>query len=203
MAEAMIGEIRFFPYASFSPENWLECDGRQLTIRDYQGLYATIGATYGGDLQTVFNIPDLRGQVPTQYGQGPGLSYYPIGKKTGEETVPLNSQSQIAAHTHTLHVEFLGLGQAPASFSAAPVAGQSYPSRYWYDLSKRPAVSYYAYNPAAAAAGTQVVPTNPTQMAAGSLSPLGGVGQAHENRQPYLPMRAAICWNGYFVPDPN
>ncbi|MFX4450863.1 tail fiber protein, partial [Acinetobacter baumannii] len=58
MAEATIGEIRFFPYR-YAPESWLACDGAKHDNRSYTALYATIGATYGGDGKTYFQVPNL------------------------------------------------------------------------------------------------------------------------------------------------
>jgi len=58
----IIGTILLFPY-TFIPENWLPCDGRALSVAQYQALYALIGNTYGGNTQN-FNLPDLRGAKP-------------------------------------------------------------------------------------------------------------------------------------------
>lgn len=200
MAEAMIGEIRAFPYA-YAPDCWLDCDGRLVNIRDYQALFAILGSTYGNYTATQFYLPDLRGRIALGYGQGPGLSYYRLGGKAGTEGVSLTSTSQLPAHNHTLQVQNLGLGQEPPDFTAVPKAGLSYASRYWYNLSQRPPVSYVTYNPTASS--TSTTPTSPTAMSVVSLDVYGGGSAPHENRQPYIPLRFCICWNGYFMPNPN
>jgi len=42
---------------------WLACDGSRLPINpQFQELYQVIGHNYGGDNQTYFNLPDLRGR---------------------------------------------------------------------------------------------------------------------------------------------
>jgi len=58
----LIGTILLFPY-SFTPENWLPCDGRTIPVNQYQTLFALIGNTYGGDSQN-FKLPDLGGAKP-------------------------------------------------------------------------------------------------------------------------------------------
>lgn len=202
MSEAMIGEIRFFPYG-FTPYGWLLCNGVKLQIANYVNLYATIGATYGGDNRTYFCIPDLQGTATFGAGQGPGLATYVQGRKVGSETVALESPTQLPVHVHTISLQTLGYALEKTAFDAKPTAGVSYASRYWYNVTQPPPIpSYFAYNPAASETGTN--PVNPRTMAPQVLT--GGGGQAapvpHENRQPYLALRPCICWDGYFMPRP-
>lgn len=96
MSEPFIGEIRMFA-GNFAPQGWLLCDGSVQSIAEYDVLYALIGTRYGGDGQTTFNLPDLRGRAPIHQGQGPGLRNYIIGETGGQETVTL-TVNQIAAH---------------------------------------------------------------------------------------------------------
>ena len=63
MSDQFIGEIRLFGFPRI-PDGWLPCDGRPLSISQYQTLFALIGTTYGGDGVQTFNVPDLRGRVP-------------------------------------------------------------------------------------------------------------------------------------------
>jgi microcystin-dependent protein len=81
---------------NFAPVNWAFCNGQTLAISQYDALFALIGTTYGGDGQTTFNLPDLRGRVPIH--QGPGFT---IGQLAGSETVTLTTQ-QIPAHSHAV-----------------------------------------------------------------------------------------------------
>jgi microcystin-dependent protein len=78
----------------FAPVGWLMCDGSALSIADNQVLFAVIGTTYGGDGQTTFALPDMRGRVPLQRSPT-----YPLGARGGTEQVTLNQQN-LAAHTH-------------------------------------------------------------------------------------------------------
>jgi microcystin-dependent protein len=101
MSTPYIGEIRMFAFGTRgAPNNWQACDGSLLPISQYDALFALIGTTYGGDGQTTFAVPDLRGRLPIHQGQGPGLSNYVIGQRAGTETVTVLS-TQMPAHTHT------------------------------------------------------------------------------------------------------
>ena len=98
MSQPFLGEIRLFPY-NFAPRGWAFCNGQILPIAQNTALFSLLGTTYGGNGQTTFALPDLRGRVPTSSGQGPGLSNYTLGQLAGEETVTL-LQTQIPAHSH-------------------------------------------------------------------------------------------------------
>ena len=101
MSTPYIGEIRMFGFGSRgAPQGWQACDGSLLPISQFDALFALIGTTYGGDGQTTFAVPDLRGRLPIHQGTGPGLSNYVIGQRSGSETVTV-LQSQMPAHTHT------------------------------------------------------------------------------------------------------
>ena len=101
MTTPYIGEIRMFGFGTRgAPNNWQACDGTLLQISQYDALFALIGTTYGGDGQTTFAVPDLRGRVPIHQGTGPGLSNYVIGQRAGTETVSVQT-TQMPAHTHT------------------------------------------------------------------------------------------------------
>jgi microcystin-dependent protein len=95
MSYPFIGEIRLFA-GSFAPIGWAFCNGALQSIAENTTLFALIGTTYGGDGQSTFALPDLRGRVPVH--QGPG---YVIGQAGGSETVTLAS-NQLPAHTHVL-----------------------------------------------------------------------------------------------------
>jgi microcystin-dependent protein len=102
MSTPYIGEIRIFAFGSRgAPNGWQLCDGSLLPISQNNALFALIGTTYGGDGQTTFAVPDMRGRIPIHQGTGPGLSNYVIGQKSGTETVTVLA-TQMPAHTHTL-----------------------------------------------------------------------------------------------------
>ncbi|MFY1829874.1 phage tail protein [Myxococcus fulvus] len=102
MSEPYIGEIRMFA-GNFAPRGWAFCQGQILSIAQNTALFSILGTTYGGNGQTTFALPDLRGRYPMQPGQGPGLSPRTLGEQGGTETVTLIS-TQMPAHTHSLNV---------------------------------------------------------------------------------------------------
>jgi len=87
-----IGEIRIVPFAT-APNGWAACNGQRLPIRDNEALYTILGTTYGGDGQTYFNLPDMRGRGPVGMGQGHGLSHYRLGQKAGTEKPVVNNDA--------------------------------------------------------------------------------------------------------------
>jgi microcystin-dependent protein len=91
---------------NFAPRAWMFCQGQLLAISEYDALFALIGTTYGGDGQTTFALPDLRGRIAIHQGQGTGLSNYTLGQMSGTESVTLLS-SNLAPHTHGV-VSFTG-----------------------------------------------------------------------------------------------
>src|SRR5215468_11035906 len=95
MAQPYVGEIRMFA-GNFAPAGWMFCEGQLLPISENETLFQLIGTTYGGDGESTFALPDLRGRVPLHQGNG-----FTLGEQGGVETVTLTVQ-QIAAHSHTL-----------------------------------------------------------------------------------------------------
>jgi microcystin-dependent protein len=93
MSNPYVGECRSVGF-SFAPVGWNFCDGSTQPISNFDALFTLIGTTYGGNGQTTFNLPDLRGRVPVHQGGG-----YVVGALSGVETVTLNS-TQIPIHTH-------------------------------------------------------------------------------------------------------
>jgi microcystin-dependent protein len=90
------------PY-NFAPKGWALCNGQLLPINQNQALFALLGTTYGGNGQTTFALPDLRGRVPISSGQGPGLESYNLGQAGGTERVAITA-GQMPAHNHALNV---------------------------------------------------------------------------------------------------
>ncbi|MBD2326557.1 tail fiber protein [Alkalinema sp. FACHB-956] len=91
MDEPLIGEIRLFG-GNFAPQGWAFCHGQLLEITQHRPLFAVIGATYGGDGQTTFALPDLRSRVVVHQGQGTGLTRRIQGEVGGAEKL---SESQM------------------------------------------------------------------------------------------------------------
>ena len=95
MAQPYVGEIRMFG-GNFAPAGWLFCEGQQLPISENETLFQLIGTTYGGDGQSTFNLPDLRGRLPLHQGNG-----FPVSQAAGAEEITLTNQ-QMPVHNHAL-----------------------------------------------------------------------------------------------------
>jgi microcystin-dependent protein len=93
MSQPYVGEIRMFA-GNFAPAGWMFCEGQLLPISDYQTLFNLIGTTYGGDGQSTFALPDLRGRLPIHQGGG-----FTLAENGGVEQVTL-TVGQIPAHSH-------------------------------------------------------------------------------------------------------
>jgi microcystin-dependent protein len=93
MAQPYVGEIRMFA-GNFAPAGWMFCEGQLLPISEYETLFNLIGTTYGGDGQSTFALPDLRGRIPLHFGNG-----FTLAETGGVETITL-TVSQIPAHSH-------------------------------------------------------------------------------------------------------
>jgi microcystin-dependent protein len=93
-----VGEIRIFA-GNFAPAGWLFCDGSLLPISENETLFSLIGTTYGGDGQSTFALPDLRGRIPVGTGQGAGTSNRILGENGGTESVALTTNN-VPAHNH-------------------------------------------------------------------------------------------------------
>jgi microcystin-dependent protein len=102
MSEPFLGQIMLVPY-NFAPRGWAFCNGQILPIAQNTALFSLLGTTYGGNGQTTFALPDLRGRVPNSSGQGPGLSTYSLGQIGGAETETL-TVNQMPAHNHLVNV---------------------------------------------------------------------------------------------------
>jgi microcystin-dependent protein len=95
VAQPYVGEIRMFA-GNFAPAGWMFCEGQLLPISEYETLFNLIGTTYGGDGQSTFALPDLRGRVPVHQGNG-----FTLAETGGVEEVTV-TVPQIPAHAHAL-----------------------------------------------------------------------------------------------------
>lgn len=167
-AEPFIGEICMYGF-NFAPRGWATCDGQLISIAQNTALFSLLGTTFGGNGQTTFGLPDLRGRVAIHQGTGPGLSSKTMGEASGVENVTLIS-AQMPTHTHQLIAD------------ANP--GSS-------DL---PGSNLIARSPAGIpdfGTGTGAV------MSPSSIGTTGG-NQPHPNMQPYLVVNFCIALEGIF-----
>lgn len=175
MAEPFVGQIICLA-CNFAPVGWLYCNGQLISISQYGALYNLLGTTYGGDGQTTFGVPDLRGRAPVHFGQGPGLPNYVQGQMAGSMNVSLTA-STMPAHQHML------VGVSAAGDAAVPAANTLLSDEGPAGV---PVPAYHAYD-----AGAQV------SLTVGSVS-LAGAGAGHENRQPFQALTFAIATEGIY-----
>ncbi len=95
MAQPYVGEIRMFA-GNFAPAGWMFCEGQLLPISENETLFQLIGTTYGGDGESTFALPDLRGRLPIHQGNG-----FILAETGGAEEITLTT-SQIPSHTHPM-----------------------------------------------------------------------------------------------------
>lgn len=119
--EVFIGLITIFA-GNFAPRGWAFCQGQILSIAQNTALFSLLGTTYGGNGQTTFALPDLRGRVPTGAGQGPGLPLVNQGEAAGSPTATLLI-TNMPAHTHTATVTSSTAASTSAGTLQAPLPG--------------------------------------------------------------------------------
>lgn len=117
MAQPYVGEIRIFA-GNFAPAGWMFCEGQLLPISENETLFQLIGTTYGGDGESTFALPDLRGRIPLHQGNS-----FTLAETGGAEEVTL-TVNQIPAHGHALLASTnLASQVAPANLVAGKSSG--------------------------------------------------------------------------------
>ena len=168
MAQPFVGEIRMFA-GNFAPAGWNFCDGSLLAISEQETLFNLIGTIYGGDGQSTFAVPDLRGRLPVHMGTISGTTFA-IGENGGVEEVTLNVQ-QIPSHNHLMQASAAtGTGSNPQGNVLDQMSG---------------AILLYKDQAPTVALSTAVI---------GSV----GGSQPHSNLQPYLCINFIISLFGIF-----
>ena len=167
MAEPFLAEIRIFSF-NFPPRGWALCNGQLLPINQNQALFALLGTTYGGNGQTNFALPNMRGRVPIHFGAG-----YTQGQAGGEESHTV-TQAEMPQHTHLVTISRDSdndNGTSPAANYLGTTADNS----------------QIYFTGAADSAMSGTAPTTNT-----------GGSQPHENRQPFLALTVCIALQGIF-----
>lgn len=174
--EPYLGEIAIYPYSQV-PTGWARCEGQLLNIASNTALFSLLGTTYGGNGQTTFALPDLRGRVIISRGQGPGLPNYLLGQMGGQFSTTL-SVGNLPPHSHT------------ASGTV------SYPSRNGQGDDTNPNGLYLA------SAATDLYADTPNgNLGAAPVSVTvnnTGSGLAFDNTQPYLTVGYFIALTGQY-----
>ena len=168
MANPFLGDIRLFA-GNFAPRGYAFCSGQLLSIAQNSALFSLLGTTYGGDGQTTFALPDLRGRAPMHQGTGPGLTPRTIGESLGSEAVTLTG-NQIPAHGHS---QFASLN------AATPAAGPT-----GAPASSTTTAFYGTGAPA-------------IDMSSSAVGAAGG-NQPHDNMAPYTVLNFIIALEGIF-----
>jgi len=167
--DPFLAEIRIFPF-NFAPRGWAFCNGQLLSISQNSALFSIIGTFYGGNGTSNFQLPNLQGSVPMDFGSGPGLTPRDLGEASGTPTVNLTS-GEMPQHSH--------------SFSADPQAKKEQ--------------STVANNVPAAASGANFYSTAAPNVTMNPQTlPVAGGSQPHDNMQPYLTLNLCIALNGIF-----
>lgn len=169
MSEGFIGEIRMFA-GNFPPAGWMFCDGALIPIAENDALFTLLGTTYGGDGQSTFALPDLRGRVPLHVGTGGGQSYV-LGEPSGVESVTLVAAT-MPTHTHAM--------------TATSTAQTLTPTGAKFAVATSTQAGANAYLP-----GNANVALKP------NITPAGG-SQPHNNIQPSLAINFIISLFGLF-----
>lgn len=170
MTTPFVGEIRLFGFSRL-PTGWLPCDGSLQPISEYDVLFTLIGTTYGGDGQSTFAVPDLRGQLPLHNGAGQGLTPRVIGESGGSENVTLLT-GQLPAHSHTLSATTVTATSMTPGSELGALTGDT---MYVTDLTGATAAT----------------------MAPASITASGNT-QPHDNLMPTLTVQYCVAWAGIF-----
>ena len=169
--DPILGTIILFA-GNFAPQGWALCNGQLLPINQNAALFSILGTTYGGNGQTTFALPDLRGRVPVSAGQAVTGTVYVLGETGGVETVTL-TQTQMPMHNHLMSASTSALGNASLPTNAYLADGGA-------------ATKIYA------SSATSGVTLNVQ-----AISQAGG-SQPHQNMQPFLAMNYIIATQGVF-----
>jgi microcystin-dependent protein len=183
-----LSEIALFAFG-FAPQGWATCSGQLLPINQNQALFSLLGTTYGGNGQTTFALPDLRGRVPMGFGPDPAPGH-DRGETGGSETATL-AVAHLPQHVHVIDAS--GLTATAACTNGA--ANQ-----------RSPVGAIPAMEAAGVTAAYSNAPPDGTMKAGGvpiaMTTGVTGGGQPHANRQPYLALNYCIALQGVF-PSPN
>lgn len=216
--EPFLGQIQAFGF-NFAPRGWAGCNGQLLSIAQNTALFSLLGTTYGGNGQTTFALPDLRGRYMVNQGQGPGLSLYTIGQVGGTETTTLTS-TQMPIHTHvavaTPHTHnATAQPHTHVATATATVNGLSSAGDKAGPAGRLMAVMagmYGAPNPSAtvaldvSAASATVTNADTTVVVANDNTTVtvtngnAGGSQPFDNRSPFLCVNVSIATEGIFPP---
>ena len=191
--EPFIALITMFG-GNFAPRGWNMCLNQQLSIAQNSALFSLLGTTFGGDGQTTFALPDLRGRVPVGTGQGSGLPNFSLGEIGGTTTITLTI-TQMPAHNHTANGNGLVVSQSASTAAATTnIPGNTLVPAKLPTIGGGPSASaingYAPQDNSTNLASSQVSGTLVTNIAGGS--------QPFSLMQPYIAMNYIIAMEGIY-----
>lgn len=202
-----MGFIAALPY-SFAPLDWLACEGQMVPLTQNQALFSLLGTTFGGNGQTTFGIPDLRGRTIVGTGQSTSGTLYTQGETGGVEQVTLNLTT---LPTHT-HVAAVGNVQAPVSGTITAVmnvnnttgGGVNAQGNYLANQTSQGDQIYATTeNGQLNASAIAVTPSLTANINGGAVTVQStGQGLPHENRMPFLAINYCIATQGLYPQRP-
>ncbi len=170
MANPFLCEIKIISW-NFAPQGWAFCNGQFLPINQNQALFSLMGTTYGGNGQTTFALPDLRGKAPIHEGNG-----FTLGQVGGEINHTVNT-SEMPQHNHLVNaIATNGSSTANANNPSGAYLATSAPAEIYTSSAGNPAL----------------ISMNP-----GTIGNTGG-SQPHSNMQPYLVLNFIVALVGIF-----
>lgn len=198
MTQPFIGEIKMVGF-NFAPQGWAFCNGTLISISQNSAMFSLLGTIYGGDGETTFALPDLRGRVPIHFGSGPGLPTFTQGQRSGTVTNTL-IVSQLPSHNHSVgaHTHPQAAHTHPVKASSG-VGTQASPQDNYWAQSSEDVVSYNTTSnvtmnsDAVGSEGGDDTGDN-TNFNTGSI----GGGQSVNNMPPYLVINFIIALVGIF-----
>ena len=179
-----LGEIRYFGSDKI-PRNWHRANGATLQIASYQGLFAILSTTYGGDGRTTFKLPNLQGRTSVSPSDAPTTPNVRLGERGGYTQLTIVTSDNIPIHSHsaTTTISVRAAGEPGTISAPAPTVVLASPG---------PDVPIY---------DTDL--TDPPEMVAGMITattdadPFGAERpQPFNNIQPSLVLTPMICIDG-------
>jgi microcystin-dependent protein len=167
--EPFIGEVKVVGF-NFCPSGYLPASGQLLSISQYTALFSLVGTTFGGNGQTTFGLPDLRGRAPIHFGQGAGLSNYSLGQLSGTESTTL-LLNNLPSHTHRVQATNV-LGDKGGPQDKILAAKNADPKHY--------------------------LEGTPNRLMAADMITSAGSSQPVDIRRPYLAMMICIALEGVY-----
>jgi microcystin-dependent protein len=192
--EEYLGEIMYVGF-NFCPRGTAEASGQLLPIAQNTALFALLGTIYGGDGQTTFALPDLRGRVPVHAGQAPGLSNVDQGEMGGAESRTLTF-AQMPSHAHTATTTVADIAVTSVLRGSDTNGNSKSPGGNALAITKQP--SYASASPATDMAAGSVQSTVTGGSATTTVDATNSGSSPVGVRDPFLGLRACIALQGIF-----